>query len=404
MLRLNLIADLNKTFRHLNDSATNITLRSLEEWLEIVGLAPWMSKVTTFVLPVINFLGIFGCTLSLWIFFRKKFVDSIFFYYRLLCAINMLHLLHNIPACVLLSPRYFPDANTWYIAAFKTYYAFTTIFLFHYGDVLQMAILLARMKIYSPFVKKHFKETPLRISISLFVTCLLIDSPLAFAFKIKPYGDYYYQTDLSQQKNATFYYYGGSEFSETKFGKVLLGFFGLFVNMFGSLVAGVTLNIVSYLKYKQYVNERKRKDEEIQMKSMISESNIQSCTGNCLQSNSDRQKQLKNFTQKEINELKAENNMFHMIITLSLISIVSRIILISCNLYGLFFFSLSSIWALVVLDYFIYALVPSVSIFIFIAFNKMFRNEFTTIFGTKRKRIIEVRSPQTSSSNVRKRI
>ena len=406
MLTLNLKADLNKTFsQFLNDSTTNITLKSLDEWLEIVGLAPWMSRVTTFVLPFINFLGVVGCSLSLWIFLRKKFVDSIFFYYRLLCAIYILHLLHNIPACVLLSPRYFPNANTWSIAAFKTYYAFTTIFLFHYGDVLQMAILLARMKIYSPFVKKHFKATPLTISVSLFVTCLLIDTPLVFAFKIIPHGDYYYQTDLSQKKNATFYYYGGSDFSETKFGKVLLGFFGLFVNFFGSLVAGVTLNIVSYLKYKQYVNERKRKDEEIQMKSMTTESNIQPCTSNSLQFSSDRQKkQLKNFTQKELNELKAEKNMFHMIITLSLISIVSRAILISCNLYGLFFFSLSTIWALVVLDYFIYALVPSVSIFIFIAFNKMFRKEFTTIFGLHRKRTSEVKSPQTSSSNVGKRI
>ena len=184
----------------------------------------------------------------------------------------------------------------------------------------------------------------------------------------------------------------------------MLFFFGLFINFFGSLVAGVTLNIVSYLKYKQYVNERKRKDEEIQMKSMTPQSNIQPCTSNSLQFNPDRQKQLKNFTQKELNELKAENNMFHMIITFCLISIVSRVILIFGNLYAVFFFSLSNIWAIVVLDYFIYALVPSVSIFIFIAFNKMFRKEFKTILGLdKKKTDMTVSPPHSSSSNSGKR-
>ena len=95
-----------------------------------------------------------------------------------------------------------------------------------------------------------------------------------------------------------------------------------------------------------------------------------------------------------------------MIITLSLISIVSRIILIIGNLYAIFFFSASNILALVivVLDYFIYALVPSVSIFIFIAFNKMFRKEFKIIFAMdKKKTVAIVSTPQSSSSNNGKR-
>ena len=217
----------NSTYtNNLNDSKENVSLESLEEKLQSVGLVPWMSVTTTFVLPVINFLGVVGCSISFWIFFSKKFVDSIFFYYRLLCVINIINLLHNIPACVLFSPRYFPNANTWSIAAFKIYYAFAIIFLFHYSDVLQMGILLARMKIYSPFVKKHFKATPRQISLAFFLTCVLINTPIIFAFKIISYGDYYYyynNTSFNQQKNATFYYYGASEFNESKLGKILLG-------------------------------------------------------------------------------------------------------------------------------------------------------------------------------------
>ena len=246
-----------------NNSKENVSLESLEDKLQSVGLTPWMSVMTTFVLPVINFLGVVGCSLSLWIFLRKKFVDSIFFYYRLLCVINILHLLHNIPACVLFSPRYFPGVDTWSIAAFKIYYAFATNLLFHYGDVLQMAILLARMKIYSPFVKKFLIATPRQISLVFFITCIFIDSPLAFGFKVISYGDFFYNTSLNEHNNATFYYYGASDFNETKFGKVLIGFFGFIINMLGSLVAGFTINVVSYLEYKQYITGRKRKDEDI---------------------------------------------------------------------------------------------------------------------------------------------
>ena len=362
-----------------------------------------MSVTTTFVLPFINFLGVVGCSLSLWIFLRKKFVDSVFFYYRLLCAINTVYLLHNIPACVFFSPRYFPNANTWSIAAFKIYYACITNLLFHFGDVLQMAILLARMKIYSPFVKKHFKATPRQISLALFLTCVLINIPLVFAFKVVSYGDFYYynNTSFNQQKNSTLYYYGASEFNESKLGKILLGFLGLFVNLFGSLVAGVTLNIVSYLEYKRYVKERELKDEEIKIRSMtLSEPFTNSGVRNIVE----QQKQLKKLTQKELNELKAEKNMFHMIITLSLISIVSRVILIIGNLYALFFKSFSTTtWTLVVLDYFIYALVPTVSIFIFIAFNKIFRKEFKNMFVFSRIKSGGIVSLLTSSSNGEKR-
>ena len=376
----------------LNDSTPNVSLKSLDEMLDSIGLAPWMSKVTTVSLPIINILGVVGCSLSAWVFFRKEFVDSIFFYHRLLCLVNIVSLVHNIPACILFSPRYFPSANTWAIAMFKAYYAFATIFLFHYCEILQMGILLARMKIYSPFVKKHFKASPPFVSLVFFLLCLIIDFPLAFAFKVIYYGDYYYylNSDINQKSIATFFYYGASDFSETKFGKILLGIFGLALNMFGSLVAGVTLNIVSYLKYKQYILDRERKDEEIQMRSIA----IVQCSS--LGCNEDPQRQLKKLTQKELNELKAEKNMFHMIITLCLISIVSRVIIISGNLYALFFFSVTTVWALVAVCYFMYALVPAVSIIIFYAFNKLFRKEFKVMLGLNKKKIAA--TPNSSSN------
>jgi hypothetical protein len=377
-----------------NETNTTNTLKSLDSLLDSLSFAPWMSIATTYVLTILNFLGVIGCSLSLWIFYRKKFADSVFFYYRLLCIINIIYLLHNIPACVLFTPRYFPHVNTWSIAVYRIYYACLTNLLFHYGDVLQMGILLARMKIYSPFVKKHFSASPCFISFAFFITCLLIDSPLPFSFKVINYGDYFYSYYNESQlimRNDTLFYYGASEFNESKVGKILIGFNGIVLNIFGSLVAGVTLNIVSYIKYKFYIKERDRKEEELRMRSMQS----QPCTST---THHHEQKDSKKLNQKEMNEQKAEKNMFYMIITLCIISIVSRVILICGNLYALFFFSLSNIWSFVVLEYFIYSLVPALSIFVFYAFNKLFRKEFKKLFGIKtRKTHVTGVTPNSSS-------
>ena len=220
------------------------TLNSLDSLLDSLGFAPWMSVSTTYVLPLLNFLGAIDCSLSLWISCRKKFGDPVFFYYRLLCFINIIYLLHNIPTCVLFTPRYFPHVNTWSIAVYRIYYAFLTNLLFHYGDVLQMGILLARMKIYSPFVKKHYSASPRFISFAFFVTCLLIDSPLLFSFKVISYGEYFYGKndtittvmqpygETTKQSNGndsqlmikkdTLFYYGASDFNDSKFGIISL--------------------------------------------------------------------------------------------------------------------------------------------------------------------------------------
>ena len=163
--------------------------------------------------------------------------------------------------------------------------------------------------------------------------------------------------------------------------------------MFGSLVAGVTLNIVSYIKYKFYIKERDRREEELRLRSI---QHGQPCTFSSAHNHEHHES--KKLNQKEINEQKAEKNMFYMIITLCIISIVSRVILICGNLYALFFFSLSNIWSFVEFEYFIYAFVPALSIFVFYPFNKLFRKEFQKIFGIKtRKTKLNSNTPNSSS-------
>jgi hypothetical protein len=128
--------------------------------------------------------------------------------------------------------------------------------LFHYEDTLQMAIMLTRMKIFNSFVRKHFTSKPQLITLSLFLTCLFIDSPVAFALKI---SSYHYYNDNKQENVNTFYIMTASDFSSTPFGQLLLGFTSFFLNLLLTLVVGVILNSVSLYQYKSYLRVKKRK-------------------------------------------------------------------------------------------------------------------------------------------------
>ena len=118
-----------------------------------------------------------------------------------------------------------------------------------------MAILLHKMKLFSPFVKKYFSKSPQFISLSLFLTCLFINLPFIFALEVVSFWDYYYLDSDGLKLTGSFYYLISSEFSRTFFGQILLGLFTFFLDLFLSLIVGIILNISSYTKYKLHVRK-----------------------------------------------------------------------------------------------------------------------------------------------------
>jgi hypothetical protein len=240
-----------------NASASIQDIPNLDQLLDTLGFTEWKIIVSTFVLPSISLVGIVLCGLSAWIFFQPKFKDPVFYYYRLLCIVYIIHLAHNIPRGLLFTPRYYPQINTYFTTIYLIYFSSISTFLFHFEETLQMGILLMRMKIYMPFVKKHFLASPKILSMSFFLTCLCIDAPLAFVLKIAQLGTYFYfDSSNSEKKFATFYFFVNSDFSESLYGKFLLAVSYFFLNLILSIIVGVTLNVVSLFKYKSNVREK----------------------------------------------------------------------------------------------------------------------------------------------------
>jgi hypothetical protein len=305
---------------------------SFVQLLDLLGFTEWQVIIATFVLPSINFVGLFFSTLSAWIFFREKFKDPVFFYFRLLCLTHIIHhLIHNIPSSLLYIPRYFPKINTNYNSLFRIYYGFSANFLFHFEETLHMGILLMRMRIFIPFVRRHFTALPRIVSLILFCACLCINLPIIFSQQVRSFGSYYiFDESNGSTQYLTYYYVGQSDFSATLWGKFLVGFVG-FTNLVLSLVVGFILNIVSFLKYKLYLKAKREKLAN----SFDLAINLEIHQVTPVETTRPTRRPV--LTQKEINENKAEKNMFLMALTLCSISLVSRVLLIICAVLFLFF-------------------------------------------------------------------
>ncbi len=102
----------NLSFLNSNSSDLNSTNAfnsppTLDELLDSLGFSQCLTVCHSIVLPCIGFVGLIFFSVSAYIFFQRKFLEPIFFYYRLLCITFIVHLLFSIPEGLVFSPRYF---------------------------------------------------------------------------------------------------------------------------------------------------------------------------------------------------------------------------------------------------------------------------------------------------------
>jgi len=303
---------------------------SLDEFLDSLGFAKWITITASFVLPIVNLIGLVFCSLSLWIFSQSRFKNPIFFYYRLLTIVYILSLLHNIPAGVLFSPRYYnrnQRIDSYALSVFHIYNGCVSNFLFHYGDVLQVGILLTRMRLFSPLLSKYFTASPKCISLVFVFICLLIDVPLVFTFKVGSLGKYYYFEDSNggTKRYETFYFMINSDFAMSPFGQIFGFVMSFCLNTLFSLIVGIVLNVISFAQYKFHLNKRRQQTEAINMRllEIVSVAKIANNLNDQL-------------SEKDKNAREAEKNMLYMVLSLCSISIVSRLVIICCIIYFYF--------------------------------------------------------------------
>jgi len=265
------------------------------------------------------------------------------------------------------------------MAVYQIYFGSVANFLFHYGDVLQMAILLTRMKLFSPLLRKYFTASPKSVSFAFFLICFFIDFPYGFTIKSGSLGIYYYFEDSSgTKKYETFYFMVNSDYAMSQLGKLTQIIASFTLNILFSLIVGIVLNIVSFIQYKVYLKRKRRRQNDAL--------NMRLFQNNQIANNTPFRRSLDNQfgTLRARIERDAEKNMLYMVLCLCTISIVCRLIIIAFMTFFLFYYSFSGSLSLMVVFISIYTLVPTVSIFIFYSFNKIYRDEFNRIFFSRR--------------------
>jgi hypothetical protein len=211
--------------------------------------------------------------------------------------------------------------------------------------------------------------------------------PILFASKVSSIGTYYIFNDSNGSKqNLEFYFISSSEFNATLLGR-FLGGFTAFTNFFLSIIVGIILNIVSFVKYKLYLKERRSKAEAHSSNRVVNTNQFDLSPVTNVTSNPEIQQvrleeasaSRRGLTKKEINENRAEKNMFYMALVLSCITLVSRVLLILCVVYFLILYSFSITLLTSVIYLSVQTFVPTSSIFVFYFFNKIYREEFDRI-------------------------
>ena len=180
-------------------------------------------------------------------------------------------------------------------------------------------------------------------------------------------GNYFYFNGNGAKEYSTLYSNTSSEFSKQAYGRILLGLTIFSLHFLLSFLVGVTLNIFSYIKYKCYMNKRRMVVTELQMSS--------------INNRPTKSRELVQMEQREKLDRQIERNMFYMALALCSLSVLSCAIFMASYIYFFYFYSFSNSLILKTLVNSLSTFVPTLSIYVFYAFNKMFRDETKTILG-----------------------
>ena len=139
-----------------NSNSTSPPLLIIDELLTLAGFIP-------FDLITWQFVFAFFCFLSLLVFFSRKKASNdfrtepVYVYFKVMSIIYLIHSLGLIPHGFCFTAKYFPQMDCHACIIFQlVYMPFSNIF-FHYTGVLELAVVLDRMKVSNLKVYPHNK-------------------------------------------------------------------------------------------------------------------------------------------------------------------------------------------------------------------------------------------------------
>jgi len=337
----------------------------LDDLLDSLGFLPINIYIYGIIIPVIALIGLVLGILVVFIFFKKKFSASIYWYFRVISIANLIQLAFAIPYGICFTPTYIPSMDSYACALVQSAYIPYENFTSHFRAILEIAILLERIKIMNPFVKKHFTISPQKMILITLFPCLLFNAVYALVYVPYNGGDFYYFDSSGIQRVNSFWFVSESDLAGSPIGVyVSIGFY--FVRDVLTLITTLTLNVVSMFEMSKYFKKRNvllRRQNLVHPLSTISPIDSTSIVNTHI-----------------VRERALTRNHVELVVTMCFISIAERVTTILCDVFYLFAADYVAILFGSIVDL-VLVVGPSISFFVFFHFNRDFRGEFFSIIS-----------------------
>ena len=335
---------------------------TIDEYLDSIGNVLIIDILYMYVNTTVTILGTLLSGICIWIFFNKEFDQSFYLYYKILSINSFIHEFLGFWYSICYSPRFVPFKYQHACVDYGNTFVAIHFFCFFYSGLIEVGILLDRIKIFTQRFKIIDRLDPKKMLIISFSFSLLIGILSLFIYKTTGLIWYNYEYDYINStlilKQKSIYFFDSSDFAKSEIGEVYVDVLSFILNV-PLLVIIVILNIILvYLMRKHY-------------RESLNKFTIQP-------------------TQREKKE-KAKRKISFMAIYLCSISIISRTIVLT----DLIVFKLGT-------DYISLILIAFSDLFIFINSGCLFFVcfSFNKIFKGKLLGILKIQTNQEISRNI----
>lgn len=229
---------------------------TLNKYLDLVGNIEVIDIIYMFVTSSISLIGSIFNFFCIWIFFSKDFTQSFYIHYRILSINSFLHDFFGFFYSLCVSPRYVPTNYQYFCV--QVQYAFVPLhlFFFFHSGLIEISILMDRLKIFNKTINKYFKLEPKKISIILFFISFLFGLSGIFIYKPIESTWYNYVNVNSTHKfeRNFFYYLGRSDFAQTSVGSIYVATLSTIHNI-PLLIITIILNLTLVILMKRHARQ-----------------------------------------------------------------------------------------------------------------------------------------------------
>lgn len=225
----------------------NITFK---EYLDLIGNYEIIDILYFYFISSICFIGSILNLICIWIFFNNGFTQPIYTYYKILSINSFVHEFFGIWFSLCLSPRYIPFEYSYQSTYYQSVFIPFHMFLHYYSGLIELTILLDRIKLFVKRVKRLFKLEPSTVLKLLFLISIILSIPGIFINQIK-LNIWYSHENEPTLKEYKIYILGLNELTETTIGFIFILFTSFLFNALILLIT-IVLNLILVYLIRKY--------------------------------------------------------------------------------------------------------------------------------------------------------